>query len=257
MGTPAGGRPPAPVSEYPRHRLPPARAVHIVLGLYALRASGAGGAGRRGWRVAGRDVSLAVPAAATQAAEGVPVEARGEARQVPARFRVLDAELPAERARWREVWRRWPAREVMADPDFERLFERLEGQFAFVHAIAGGRVVSSELALISRRNVYAFLGGTSLDAFRHYPNELVRDATIEWAIAEGKERYVLGGGRTPDDGILRHKRLLAPGRELPFRTARLVHDPVASHALAQRRALAELEHGGWTPRPGFFPAYRA
>lgn len=140
---------------------------------------------------------------------------------------------------------------------FERLVERLEGQFAFVHAIAGGRVVSSELALVSRRNVYAFLGGTSLDAFRHYPNELVRDATIEWAIREGKERYVLGGGRAPEDGILRHKRLLAPGGELPFRTARLVHDPVANHALARRRALAELEHGGWTPRPGFFPAYRA
>ena len=139
---------------------------------------------------------------------------------------------------------------------FERLVERLEGQFAFVHARAGGRVVSSELALLSRTNVYALLGGTRVDAFRLYPNELVRHATAEWAISEGKERYVLGGGRAPDDGILRHKQLLAPGGDVPFRTARLVHDPVGCHALARRRAAAAAP-GGWTPRPGFFPAYRA
>jgi hypothetical protein len=141
---------------------------------------------------------------------------------------------------------------------FEALVARLPGQFALVHALAGGRVVSSELALASARHVYAFLGGTRSDAFALYPNELVRHATAEWAAAEGKAAYVLGGGRSADDGIYRHKRLLAPAGEVPFKTAGLVHDELACHALVRRRAAAEASRvASWRPSPGFFPPYRS
>jgi hypothetical protein len=140
---------------------------------------------------------------------------------------------------------------------FERMVERLRGQLAFVHAVRDGRVLSSEIVLLSARGAYAFLGGTLADAFRLQPNVLLRHATAEWAMAEGKERYVLGGGRGPDDSLLRYKRAFAPGADVPFRTASLVHDELAYHALARGRAAAARAGGEpWTPRPAFFPAYR-
>jgi CelD/BcsL family acetyltransferase involved in cellulose biosynthesis len=151
-----------------------------------------------------------------------------------------------------EPWYRFPR------AFFERLLSALRGQLAFVHAVAAGRVVSSELALASAHRVYAFLGGTDASAFRLYPNEAVRDATAAWAAGEGKAAYVLGGGKDGEDGVLRHKLLFAP-REgvVPFRTACLVHDEVAALRLARRREEAGAAGGPWVPRPGFFPAYRA
>jgi hypothetical protein len=40
------------------------------------------------------------------------------------RYRILDAERPADLARWRSVWEAWPRREVMAHPEYARLFAR-------------------------------------------------------------------------------------------------------------------------------------
>ena len=150
-----------------------------------------------------------------------------------------------------EAWYRFPR------AFFERLATRLTGCFAFVHALVHGRVVSSELALVSSQNVYAFLGGTLCDAFPLYPNEAVRHATAAWAASQGKRHYVLGGGHVAGDGILRHKRLFAPGGELPFRLGALMHDEDAYYRLARRRAASAQATGGdWSPRAGYFPAYR-
>ena len=143
---------------------------------------------------------------------------------------------------------------------FERLVAALPGQIAFVHALSGGRVVSSELALASASHVYAFLGGTDASAYKAYPNELLRDATAAWAAGEGKAAYVLGGGKgAADDGILRHKRVFAPPEGIvPFRTAWLMHDEAAYHRLARRRDAAEAAAGRqWVPHPEFFPVYRS
>ncbi|BDG08530.1 GNAT family N-acetyltransferase [Anaeromyxobacter paludicola] len=40
------------------------------------------------------------------------------------RFRVLDAASGADTAAWLELWRAWPGREVMAHPEYARLFAR-------------------------------------------------------------------------------------------------------------------------------------
>jgi hypothetical protein len=40
------------------------------------------------------------------------------------RYQLLDAERPADLARWRTLWEAWPRREVMAHPDYVRLFAR-------------------------------------------------------------------------------------------------------------------------------------
>jgi hypothetical protein len=119
-------------------------------------------------------------------------------------------------------------------------------------------VVSSELVLCSAKHVYAFLGGTRQEAFPLRPNDLLRHRTALWAMEQGKRAYVLGGGYQPGDGILRHKRAFAPGGEVPFRVAGLVHDRESYLDLATRRAAHAAARGQeWAPRAGFFPAYRS
>ncbi|MCK4783071.1 MAG: hypothetical protein KAV87_04920 [Desulfobacteraceae bacterium] len=39
-------------------------------------------------------------------------------------LRVLDASIPDQREKWLRAWHAWPSREVMAHPDYVRLFAR-------------------------------------------------------------------------------------------------------------------------------------
>ncbi|MGC3996844.1 MAG: GNAT family N-acetyltransferase [Anaeromyxobacter sp.] len=141
---------------------------------------------------------------------------------------------------------------------FDRLVQRLPGHLAFFHAVSGGRVVSTELVLVSARRLYAFLGGTLSEAFNLGPNYLLKHRVVTWGIEHGKRQYVLGGSHERGDGLLRYKGGFAPSREAPFRLARLVHDERAYRELCDVRADAVRRDGGhWTPRAGFFPAYHA
>jgi hypothetical protein len=136
---------------------------------------------------------------------------------------------------------------------FAQLAARLLGQFAFFHTLLRGEVVSSDLVLCSEEHVYYFLGGTYAEAFPLGPNYLLKHHIATWAAGEGKKGYVLGGGYEPDDGLFRYKRAYARRGEVPFRVGRLVHDDASYTALVAARAAAR----GWSPRPGFFPTYRA
>jgi hypothetical protein len=141
---------------------------------------------------------------------------------------------------------------------FERLLARLPGHCVFLHTLRGRDVVSSELVLCSDENIYAFLGGTVREAYPLRPNDLLRHRTVQWAIAQGKKAYVLGGGYEPSDGVFRHKQILAPRGMVPFRVALLSHDPRAVDELVRRRArFAATRFEPWLPRAGFFPSYRA
>ena len=140
---------------------------------------------------------------------------------------------------------------------FEALVAALPGRFAFVHALAGGEVVSSELLLCSEQRVYPFLGGTRADAFPLRPNDALRHRAIAWAVSQGKRAFVLGGGLEPEDGIFRHKRAFAPRGVVPFEVACLVHDPAACRELVRDRERVATGSDSWSPRPRFFPPYRA
>ncbi len=54
----------------------------------------------------------------------------------PVEFSVLDASVPLERATWLQLWESWPDREVMAHPEFVRLFAK-EGQQVLAAAARG------------------------------------------------------------------------------------------------------------------------
>ncbi|MEX2646387.1 MAG: GNAT family N-acetyltransferase [Gaiellaceae bacterium] len=127
---------------------------------------------------------------------------------------------------------------------FERIRDRLAGQFAFAHVLDGERVVSSELALLSATSAYSFLGGTDESAFELRPNDLLKHELMLWAKEAGKRRFVLGGGHEADDGIFRYKRSFAPHGLVPFEIGMRIFDP---------ERYAELSRGRETT---LFPAYR-
>jgi hypothetical protein len=141
---------------------------------------------------------------------------------------------------------------------FETLVRNLKGHFAFFHVVHEGRVVSSELVLLSRNHAYFFLGGTLADAFELRPNELLQVETFLWCRSAGKKALVLGGGYRGSEGLLKYKRGFAPGGEVPFRIGTKVHDPAAAARLTEERRRWEQAHGrAWEPEAGFFPPYRA
>ena len=137
---------------------------------------------------------------------------------------------------------------------FDDLVRSLAGQYVFFHALHEGRVVSTELVLVSRAHAYMLLSGTRAEAYPLRPNDLLRHRTIVWCKEQGLGAYVLGGGYEPGDGVWRHKRNFAPKEQLPFRVACLLHDEAGARELEARRAAAEP---GWTAKDGFFPRYRS
>lgn len=138
-------------------------------------------------------------------------------------------------------------------PFFEALLAGLGGRAVFFHALHEGRVVSSDIVLRSEEHLYYFLSGTRDGADKLKASHLLKHREIEWGAELGKRTFVLGGGYGDGDGLMRFKRGFAPHGEVPFNVAKLVHDPAAAAELEAARAAG----GSWTPRPGFFPPYRA
>ena len=141
---------------------------------------------------------------------------------------------------------------------YESIHEHLAGQFIYFHALHEGRVISTELVLISAENVYSFLGGTSDDAFDLRPNDLLKCEIINWARTEGKRRFILGGGYHVDDGVYRYKLAFAPHGIMPFDVGRRILNPQLYDQFVANKARLRQGHGmHWSPAPNFFPAYRA
>lgn len=141
---------------------------------------------------------------------------------------------------------------------FERIVVELKGQFVLVHVLHKEQVISSELVLLSTQYAYSFLGGTTQDAFSLRPNDFLKHEVVLWARQAGKRAFVLGGGYAPEDGIYRYKKAFAPSGDVAFHVAKAVHDEAEYARLVGQRTQWELSQGReWSPRPDFFPAYRA
>ncbi len=141
---------------------------------------------------------------------------------------------------------------------FEAIVADLPGQFVFVHALAGGRVIASELVLLSAENSYFYLGGTLAEAFSLRPSDLIQHEMFRHCRDRGLKHCILGGGYRPDDGILRFKRSFAPGGDRPFRVGVKTYDRNASSRLVDsRRAWERAQGREWSPAEDFFPWYRS
>lgn len=155
--------------------------------------------------------------------------------------------------------RRQAAEEYRFTPGFfERMQSGLPGQFAFFHALDAGRVVSTELVLVSAETVYSFLGGTLSEAFDTRPNDLLKVEIMLWAKSRGKRSFVLGGGYQSDDGIYRYKTAFAPRGSVPFKTGfRTFGEELYEKIIHARSGLPGQDGEAWKPRLDYFPAYRS
>ena len=141
---------------------------------------------------------------------------------------------------------------------YERLLGECRENVRFFHALHEGRVVATELVLVSALFVYSFLGGTLEQYFPMRANDLLKHEIIRWARRAGKAGFVLGGGYTAGDGIFRYKQAFAPSGVVAFQVGRAIHDQASYAELAeQRRAFEHAAGREWKPKPGFFPEYRA
>lgn len=140
---------------------------------------------------------------------------------------------------------------------FLAIVHGLPAQFAFFNAIWHGRVVSSELVLVSERHMYSFLGGTLSETFALRPSDLIKHSIIQWGLESGKSAFVLGGGYGGPDGIYRFKRSFAPDGELPFCVGKRILDEQTYANLVDLRRTYEAQSGkSWVPRKDYFPTYR-
>jgi hypothetical protein len=140
---------------------------------------------------------------------------------------------------------------------FERIQADLKGQIAWFHAFVEGKIVSTELVLVSADRVYSFLGGTDAAWFHVRPNDLLKVEIMNWARSAGKTEFVLGGGYARGDGIYRYKMSFAPNGSVPFSIgSRVLNGDAYEKLIAARRNFAAIQGDQWQPNPEYFPAYR-
>jgi hypothetical protein len=140
---------------------------------------------------------------------------------------------------------------------FERLIAGLPNQVLLFNALHNQLVVSSQLILISKDHLYAFLDGTLDEGLRLRANPCLSHGANLWGHAQGKQHMVLGGGYSGEDSLLRYKQRYAPNRSVLFSVGSKIFDHDAYQVMIDKRAAWEREEGNqWSPAHEFFPAYR-
>jgi len=138
----------------------------------------------------------------------------------------------------------------------KRFFETLnemEGNYAYLHVISEGRVISTELVIYGSENCYSFLGGTNSDFFHLRPNDFLKYEIIKWAKNKGLKRFILGGGYGDDDSIFKYKKSLAPNGVCDFYIGKKIFDKEKYDKLVELRK-QELNFDAGS---NFFPLYRS
>ncbi len=136
---------------------------------------------------------------------------------------------------------------------FSALFEQLRGSARFVLAEYRDQLVAGTLYLHDRDDVYSYLGGADYK-FQHVrPTNAIIFNTILWGKSQGKKRLVLGGGYSPNDGILRFKGSFSPNRA-SFFVYKRVHLPEQYDALC--RSWSSI-YGQTLETSAYFPPYRS
>lgn len=131
-----------------------------------------------------------------------------------------------------------------------------EGAIMFAHALDGDEVVSSELVLLSGTTMYSFLSASLESAFAKRPNNLLKHEIALWGKRNGYRWLVLGGGRTPDDELLRYKRSFDPEHMMPYTMRRIIHSPEDYRRLVEMaRVFSGKNVAEASSEVKFFPEY--
>jgi Acetyltransferase (GNAT) domain len=138
-------------------------------------------------------------------------------------------------------------------PEFYEALHRLMPQsMVYFFAELDGKIVSTELCLLSSTTIYSFLGGTMEQYFDVRPNNLLKHELIRWARDSGLAYYLIGGGSQLGDGIFEYKSSFAPDGLVDFCIATKIHD--ADKYAALTRLCNSIEpKSGTASRPWFLP----
>lgn len=140
---------------------------------------------------------------------------------------------------------------------FERIHEKLKGNFVYFLAIKDDKLVSADLVLISDLRIYSFLSGTDSDAFQYRPNDFIKYQIINWGVDAGKTDYILGGGYKPMDSLFNYKKAFAPERILPFYVGKKIYNPEMYDLLVESKEQELLDNFNVVDKKSeFFPLYR-
>lgn len=142
----------------------------------------------------------------------------------------------------------------------ERIFRVLRNYVALFHARVDGRIVSSELVLLSGETVRFFRGGTLSDALATRANQLLKYEIMEWGRGAGYRWYQLGGGNSVDgdDPLFQYKRSFALSGVRTLHVGNWIVDSEGYGRLVASRRRHDLDHHHrWSVDRSFFPLYRA
>ena len=139
---------------------------------------------------------------------------------------------------------------------FHRLHEGLSGKFAYFHAVDNGRVVSSELLLLSATVVYSFLGGTDSEAFKTGANHLLNSRPCAGPRPKPNAGLCWAAVTSPTTASSTTRKLRPQGhRALPHRAA-CVRRRCVPEALGSKPVRPTYRRGMESPAE-YFPPYRA
>lgn len=119
--------------------------------------------------------------------------------------------------------------------------------------------ISVELILINNNTLYSYLGGTLAEYFGVRPNDFLKIEVVKWAIKNGKRHYILGGGRTDNDGLYQYKKSFFPKDEdVIFYTGRKVVNEKIYNQLIKEINVKYIDVPNLTSNSeNFFPLYKS
>lgn len=123
----------------------------------------------------------------------------------------------------------------------------------FFFTLDNGQAVSAELVLVAKDHAFYFRGGTRRDWVRTGANRLLKHRIALWCRDQGLRYYYLGGGNKGADSLFLYKKSFSYNRVDTLRVGTWILDPEAYSEAMSARYSSQPE---WTPRDGFFPAYR-
>jgi hypothetical protein len=130
---------------------------------------------------------------------------------------------------------------------------------AFSFIIDDGKVISTEMVLISDDSIYSFLGGTLGEGFEKRPNDLLKFELINWARQMGKKYFVLGGGYGAEDGIFKYKKSFFPNDTVEYFTGRWEINPELYSTIEKNTMENYFKNNEYSEliiKTDFFPSYR-
>ncbi|MFA5973307.1 MAG: GNAT family N-acetyltransferase [Lentimicrobiaceae bacterium] len=102
--------------------------------------------------------------------------------------------------------------------------------------------ISTELVLWGETIGYSYLGGTLSEYFHLRPNEILKFELMKFLKQNGRNFFLIGGGKQPNDGIYNYKANFAKTGVLDFLIGRRIYnEPVYLNLIQQWEARSSQE----------------